>query len=139
MTETALEAVGPATEPIGCWNKLSLVFLVGDDLGELSLNVLRLGGLASESAESRSSFLDVSSLDEISWRVWQEQQTASEDGSPNELNANGNSVRAGVGSVLCAIHDAGSKQETDSDTELVSSNQSTSNLLGALGKISIHR
>lgn len=92
VTETTLEAVGPASEPAGGWDELSLVFLVGDDFGNLSLNVFGLSWLASKSAQSSSSGLDVSSLDVVSWGIWQEEETDSQDKTPGELDADRDSV-----------------------------------------------
>lgn len=132
MAETALEAVGPAAEPVGGWDKLSLVLLVGDYLGNLSLDILGVGWLTSKALESLARGFDVSSLDEVSWRVWQEHETASEDDSPSELDSDWDSVGTSVGSVLCSIDHARSEQQTDGNAELISCNQGTTDFLWTL-------
>lgn len=79
---------------------------------------------------------DVSSLDIVSWRVWEEEETDSEDDTPEELNADWDSVSTGVGSVRGRVDDTRCEQDTDGDTELVTGDQGTSNFLGALRTVS---
>lgn len=134
MRKAALEAIQPAAKPARRRDHLSLILFVGDDFSNFSLDVVRLGWLASEPGKSGASSLDVSSFDEVSGRVWQQHETATEDESPGELNGNGNAVLASVSSVLGGIDDACCEQETDCDAELVASDQSTSDPLGALGR-----
>lgn len=53
-------------------HELSLVFVVGDNLGELLLDVGRVLGLTTDSAEGVGGLVDLSSLDEPSWGFWEE-------------------------------------------------------------------
>ena len=131
VCESTREAVHPAAKPGGDRDELSLVFFVGNDLCYLSLDVLRLCWLASKTAEGSSSGFNVTSLDEVSWGIRQEEQSNSQNDCPSKLDADRDSVRASIGVVLGAVNDAGREQDTNGDAELVSSNQSTSNLLRA--------
>lgn len=51
MCEATLEAVVPAAEPASGRNHLSLILIVCNDLGDLNLDVLRLGRLATKAGE----------------------------------------------------------------------------------------
>ena len=62
-------------------HELSLVFVVGDDLGELLLDKGRVLGLTTDSTESMGGLVDLSSLDEPSRGFWEEEETNSEDQS----------------------------------------------------------
>jgi hypothetical protein len=134
IPEAALEAVGPRAEPRGGGNDLALVLLVGDDLGNLRLDVLGVLGLTTDTGESVDSLLDLTTLDEVSRRVGEEEETNSEDDSPGELKTNGDLVRLHGVEVLGSVDDAGGEEETDGDTELVTGDKSTTDLLGALEK-----
>lgn len=132
VPEATLEAVGPAAKPTGGWNHLSLVLLVGNDFGNFGLNVLGLGWLTSKSGQSSTSSFDVTSLDVVSGRVGEEEETTSKNDSPCELDTNGNSVLTSAGIVASTVNDTGGDQDTESDTELVSRNKSASDFLWAL-------
>jgi len=132
VSEATFEAVGPAAEPGSHWDQLSLVLFVGDNLSDLGLNILRFDGLTSESGESRAGSFDVSSLDKVSRRIWQEHKTTTQDKGPSKLNANRDSVGACIGSVFGSVHNARSEKDTDGDAELVTCNQGTSDLSWAL-------
>lgn len=128
MRKTTLEAVGPAAEPAGGWDKLSLVLLVGNDLSDLGLDILRVGWLTTESLESVSGSFYVASLHEVSWGVWEEEESTAKDDSPSKLDGNWDSIRTAVLSVLGCVHNTGGKQDTKSNAELVSGDQGTSDL-----------
>ena len=68
-------------------------------------------------------------LDEEPWRLWKEEEASSDDNGPQELNCDGNSVAASVEAVLCGIHDTVGQENANGDAELVTSYQSSSNLL----------
>lgn len=76
--------------------------------------------------------MDFTLLDEVTGRVGEEEQTASEDQSPWELNSNGDTVGTGVVVVLGAVDNARGEQDTNGNAELVTSDESTTNLAGAL-------
>ncbi|KAI3478538.1 hypothetical protein L1887_59520 [Cichorium endivia] len=62
--------------------------------------------------------------------IGQDEQTASEDQSPRELDSERDAVGTAVGTVACRVgHDSG-EEETDGDAELVAANNSTSDPLG---------
>jgi len=131
LPERTLEAVGPTRNPASGGDHGTLVLLVGDDLRELSLDVVRVAGLATESGQCVTGSLDVTTLDEVTRRVGKEEETTTENNTEDELDADGNAVRASVVDVLGTIVNACSQQETDSDAELVTGNESTSDLARA--------
>jgi len=47
--------------------------MIGDDLGELLLNIIGIGGLASDPAERIRGSIDSTFLDIPSWRFWQQE------------------------------------------------------------------
>ena len=51
VSQTTLEAVEPAAEPASGRDHLSLILVVGNDLSNFDLNVLRLGWLTTEARE----------------------------------------------------------------------------------------
>jgi hypothetical protein len=131
LPERTLEAVGPARNPASGGDHGTLVLLVGDDLGKLSLNVVRVTGLATESGQGVAGSLNVTTLDEVARRIGEEEETTTEDDTEDELDTDGDTVRASVVDVLGAVVDASSQQETDGDAELVAGNEGTSDLARA--------
>lgn len=136
MPQRTSEAVHPGRDESAGWDDATLILLVGNDFSKLVLDVLGLGGLTTKSAESGACFLKLSTLDKVTWRVWEEQQATTEDCGPCKLNTDGNAVSTAVLAVLSCVDDAGSKEDTDSNAELVASDESTTNLLGALQFVS---
>lgn len=134
IPEAALEAVGPAADPRGRGNDLALVLLVGDNLSQLGLDILGVLGLTADTGEGVNGVFDAAPLDKVSGRVREEQETTTEDDSPGELDGDGDAVGAGAVEVLGSVDNAGGEQQTDGDAELVTSDESTANLAGALGK-----
>ena len=131
LPDGAAEAVGPALVPAACGDDGALVFLVGNNLRELSLDVLAVLGLTTQSGERGASLLDATALDEVSRGVGKACDTDREDDTPGELDANGNAVLAAVTTVLDSVVDAGSDEETEGDGELVASNEGATDFLGA--------
>lgn len=131
IPEAALEAVGPAAEPSSIGDDLALVLLVGDDLGDLRLDVLGVLRLATDSGEGFDGVLDAATLDEVSRRVGEEEETTAEDDGPGELETDGDLVGLHAVEVLGSVDDAGSEEETDGDAELVTGDEGTADLLGA--------
>lgn len=134
VPERTLEAVGPARDPARRWDDRALVLLVGNDLSELSLDVFGVLGLTTKAGEGSTSLLDAPTLDKVTWGVWEEEETTSEDQTPGELDTDGNAVSASVGAVLSSVGDASSEKQTDGDGELVTSDEGTTDLLWALWK-----
>lgn len=131
IPEAALEAVGPAADK-GCRrDDLALVLLVGDDLGDLRLDVLGVLRLASDLGKGVDGVFNAATLDEVSGRVGEEEETTGEDDGPGELETDGDLVGLHAVEVLGSVDDTGSEEETDGDAELVTGDESTTNLLGA--------
>ena len=118
--EATGEAVHPAGEPPGGWDELSLVFLIGNNFSKLDANIFRVARLTTEAGEGISCSLEVTLLDIVSRRVWEEEETTAEDDSPCKLNGDGDSVCASIGAVLGSVDDDRGEQDTDGDAELVS-------------------
>ena len=131
VPERTLEAVGPAGDPSRGRNESALVFLVGDNLGKLRLDVLGVRRLATDFGKSGAGFLDVTALNKVTRGVGQEQKTGTENDAPGELDTDRNAVRTSVGAIADGVVDAGSDKKTESNAKLVTSNQCASNLAGA--------
>jgi hypothetical protein len=148
VAETTLEAIGPAGEPPGGWDHfpgetlerraklvekqdIPLIFVVGDDLGNLDLDVLAVDWLSTKSGECFHTLLNAAALDEITRAIGEEEETDAENEAPGELDRDGNAVLAGIVAVLRGIVDAGCEEQTDGDTELVTGNERTTDLTGA--------
>lgn len=131
LEDRAAEAVGPALEPATSRDDGTLVLLVGNDLGKLSLDVLAVLRLATKLGKRGLGLGDSLALDVVSGRLGKACNTTTEDETPSELDSDGDAVFAAVSAVLDAVVDAGSDEETESDGELVTGNESTANLLRA--------
>jgi hypothetical protein len=131
LPERTLEAVGPTRNPSSGGDHGTLVLLVGDDLGELGLDVVRVTGLATESGQGVAGSLNVTTLDEVARRVGEEEETTTENNTEDELDTDGNTVRGSAVDVLGTVVDARGQQETNGDAELVTGNESTSDLARA--------
>lgn len=132
VPERTLEAVGPAAEPGSGGDQLALVLFVGDDLSKLDLDILGRLGLATEAGEGSGGRGNVATLDEVARRIGQEEETAGENDSPDELDGDGNAVCASVWTALGTVDHTGSKHDTNGDAELVAGNQGATNFAGAL-------
>jgi hypothetical protein len=112
--------------------------VVGNDLGQLILDVLGVNRLSTDNGESFGGLVELALLDEITRRFREKSKTCGENDSPEELNSDRDTVRAGIATVLSGIGDASRKQDTDGDAELVTSNDSTTDLLGGnLGHVPV--
>lgn len=85
VEERAREARGPRGVPGAGRDGAGLDLGVGDDLGKLSLDVLRRGRLATDADERVASLVELSALDEVTRRVRKEEETDGKDDSPCEL------------------------------------------------------
>lgn len=132
LPERTSEAVLPASKPASIGDDTALVFLVGNNLGNLGFDIFRVTGLATESAESVDGIIDTALLDVVTRGVRKEQETSAENNSPDVLNANGDTVGTGVLAVLSTVDDARGHHETNGNAKLVASDESTSDGLGAL-------
>ncbi|KAH3668419.1 hypothetical protein OGAPHI_002173 [Ogataea philodendri] len=128
LSEATGEAGGPRANVTGGWDNALFVFVVGHNLGQFLLDVVAVDGLSSESGKNLSSLVELALLDVVSWGVWEQEQTTSQDDSPKQLQTNRNSVGARVGSVLGTVVNTGSHHQSDGDKELVTRNDSTSHL-----------
>lgn len=131
VEDVSAEAVDPAVEVARVGNDGHLVLVVGLDLVKLELDVLGVGSLATDAGESLTGSLLVVLADEETGGLGEEEETGSEDESPEHLQSNGDTVGARVGAVLGAIVHARGQHETDGDAELVARDDSTANLAGS--------
>jgi hypothetical protein len=134
LPERTSEAVLPASEPASVGDDAALVFLIGNNLSNFGLDVFGVAGLAPESAKSVDGIVDTALLDEVTGGVREEQETSTENNSPDVLNANGDTVRSGVLAVLGTVDDTRGQHETNGNAELVATDESSSDCLGALFK-----
>merc|ERR1712113_425267 len=131
LEDRATEAVHPAVDPAASRDERTLVFLVGNNLSKLSFDVLRVLRLTTDAGEGLARLLDPTTLDVVTRRVWQEEETNTEDETEDELQTNRHAVLGGSTVVLDAVVDAGGEQQTDGDAELVTGDQGTTDLLRA--------
>lgn len=132
LPERTSEAVLPASEPASIGDGVALVFLVGNNLSDFGFDVFRITGLATKFAKSSDSIIDTALLDVVTRRVGKEQETDTKNNSPDVLKSNGNTVGSGVVAVLGTIDDARGQQQTNGNAELVATNESATDCLGAL-------
>jgi hypothetical protein len=131
LSETALEAVGPWREVAALGDDAHLIFMVGNDLSQFLLDVLRVLGLAANTWQDSSCLLKLSVDDEVSGGFWEEEESSCEDDGWDELDGDRDAVRAGIQSVLGGIVDAGGNHKTQGDGELITSDNGTTNLAGS--------
>lgn len=79
---------------------------IGDDLSKLVLDVSRVTGLVADTGESDGGLLDVTLVRPETGRLREEHETATKDDGPEELDTDGDAVRAGVEPVLSGVDDA---------------------------------
>jgi len=105
--------------------------VVGNDLSKFILDVLRVKGLATDTAKSVSSLVKLALLDPVTGGLREERKTDGENDGPEELDGDGDTVRASIATVLGGVYNAVGDEDTNGNTELVSSNDGTANLLGS--------
>ena len=136
LPQGALEAIGPAGEVAALRYHLQLVFVVRHNLGELRLHEFRVARLAPQTAEHVGSAVDLASLDEVTGRFGQKEETDGEDDGPEHLQPDRDPIRGGRGVVLGAIIDARGEEQADGDAKLISRHNGAADLLrGDLGHV----
>lgn len=85
VEERTSEAGCVRREPASRGNRTRLVLSVGDNLGELELDVVRRRGLAAETDEGVARLVELAALDVETRRVGEEEETDSKDDGPGEL------------------------------------------------------
>ena len=96
LAETTRETLHPAGNEVGSWDDRTLVFLVGDNLSQFVLDIIRVDWVSTKSAESITGLLELTSLDEITWGIWESHQSTGKDKSPCELDGNWDTVVSGI-------------------------------------------
>lgn len=129
LEERAGEAVSPRTKVTAAGDNTAFIFSIGDDFVQLRFNVVGGGVLTTDTSQSNTSFVDLALLDKVTGGLRKEEKTSTEDKSPQHLQANWDTIRAGVFKVLSCVGNAGSKQKTDGDAELVTRDDGTTDLL----------
>jgi hypothetical protein len=124
-TESALEAVG-----VGSLSERKFVLVVGSNLRKLLDNSWVVDIQTPELGERLGSVLRASLLDEPTRGLGKEDATKEQDKGPCELNSDRNAVRARVHAFLGRVVDDSGKEKTDSDGELITTNDSTTDPLG---------
>ena len=109
----AMEPTGPVTSD---GNHLSFILGIGDDLGELGRDVLRVLGLTTKSREHDTSTINLVFLDKVTGGLGKEVKTSTKDQTPSKLNADWDTVRSRVCPVLGGVGDTSSKEQADGDT-----------------------
>src|SRR2546421_9334629 len=121
--------------------------MIGNDLGQLVLDIFRLDGLATDGRESLGCFLEFAcckvscQIGEVvshlltllyieTWGLRKEEQAKTDDDCPEELNSDRDSIGAGVETILRCIHDTVGEKNADGDAKLVAGDEGTANSLG---------
>lgn len=119
IPESAFEAVQPGSKVAMLRDNCTFVLVIGDDLCEFLLNKFGAFWFTSETGQDVCGLLEIALLDEITRGLGKEEKSGCENDSPEHLNSNRDTVGASIFSILGAIIDARSQQDTDCDAELV--------------------
>jgi hypothetical protein len=79
VPQSTRETSGPGSEVTTLGHEFGLVLVVGDDLGEFLGDVVRVGGLSTNSSKGSGSLVNSTLLDEPSRGLGEEEKTGSED------------------------------------------------------------
>lgn len=90
--ESTLEAVCPGRDVPALRDDLHLILVVGNNLGEFLLDVVRVDGLATNAGKDCSSVDKVTLLDEVAGRLGKEEETDEKDQGWEELDSDGDTV-----------------------------------------------
>lgn len=131
VEDVATEAVDPGLEVASLGDQGLLVLEVGIDLVELLLDEVGILGLVTDAGKGSTSLVLLALADEETRGLGEEEETSSEDQSPEQLESDGDAVGTRVGAVLGTVVDAGSQHESDGDAELVAGDDGTANLAGS--------
>ena len=119
VKESTLKAVIPGSEIAVLRDNRKLVLVISDDLSEFLLNIFGALRFTTETGQDMGGFVEVTLLDEITGRLGKEEEASSKNDSPEHLDGDWDTIRTSIVSVLGAIIDARSEQDTDCDAELV--------------------
>jgi hypothetical protein len=122
----AHEAVDPAS-----LRDATLILVVGLDLRELIFKVVGVDGLASETRQGSERLLTATFLHVPTGRLGEEEESDSENESPDELDGDRNTVRGKTVPLVGSLVDTGSKKKTEGDGPLISCNNGTTDALGS--------
>lgn len=103
LPDRPLEAIGPPPNVAALWHNLQFIFVIGDDLRELILDVFGINRLASDRSKGLGSVLELALFDKVSWRFRKDEKADAQDQCPQELNRNGDPVRSTIVAALCRI------------------------------------
>lgn len=126
--EAAAEAVKPGVKVVALRNDLELVLMVGDDLSKFLLDELGVNWLASKPGEHVRSEVELATLDEVTRRLWEEEEASSENQRPRHLDGDRDAVGARVKAALGAIVHTGREQDTERNAELVARDERATDL-----------
>jgi len=120
LHDATLEAGHPGAKVAGLGKNGHFVLMVGNDLSKFILDIFGVEGLATNTAKSGGSLVELSLLDPVTRGLWQKSETNSEDNSPQELDGDWDPVGSGIATVLGGVDDAVGEQDTNGNAELVS-------------------
>lgn len=84
---------------------LQLVLVVSNDLSQLILDKVRIDWLPTDIGQSLGGSLELALLDKVSWRLGEDEETNGQNDSPEELDSDWDSVRAGIVAILSCVDD----------------------------------
>lgn len=130
VEDVATEAVEPGLEVATRRHQALLVLVVGLDLVELVLDKLGVLGLVTDAGEHLAGAVLAALADEETGRLGKQEQTGTENQSPQHLDADRDAVGAGVGTFLGGVVNARGQHQTDGNAELVAGDNGTTDLAG---------
>lgn len=118
--KTTLETISPG---VAC--NPHLMVIVGLDLRQLSLDSRVGSGLAADTLERSKGVIHSVLADIVARRFRQQEKTKGKDGSPDKLEANGDTIGRAGSAILAALVDNRSHKKSDGDGPLISGHQET--------------
>lgn len=103
--------------------------MIGNNLSKFILDIVGVDGLAANGRERLGRILKSTLLHKVARRFGENEKPTTKDDSPNELNADGDTIRRGAVEVLSGIDNAIGQQDTDGNAKLVAGHEGTANFL----------
>jgi len=112
------------------------VVQVGGDFSKFFVDFLRIGIVFEDTSERSTGIFVATTHEQPTRRFGKDEESSSENGSPDELKSDRDLVASSVVDILGTVDDDSSDQKTDGDHPLVTSDETSSNGFGsALGLV----
>lgn len=115
---------------IGSLANGKLILVVGLDLGDFGSNGFVVLRELAETSEGLGGTGQIVLLDKVTRSLGENKHTGDQDDGPGELDGNGNTVGAGIVTLLRSLVNDGRKEDADSYGELIGANDGTTDPFG---------